>query len=93
MKQALLQLSIEQLEAIHNYLQENPVYDRYEQPVEMDDLDVNENGDIGYCYSWKVRSECNESTGYNTVNEMYDEQYNILLTKHQLDKLIKEKHA
>lgn len=91
MKQILRTLTIEQIEAVQNYLEQNPAWDRYEQPVEMDDLDMDVDGNIQYCYSWKTRSECNDSTGFNTVTEMYDEQYITLLTKEQLEAEVKSR--
>lgn len=91
MKQILRNLSIEQIEAVQNHLEQNPAWDRYEQPIEMDDLDMDVDGNIKYCYSWKTRSEGGDSTGFNTVTEMYDEQYVTLLTKEQLEAEVKSR--
>jgi len=91
MKQILRTLTIEQIEAVQNYLEQNPAWDRYEQPIEMDDLDMDVDGNIQYCYSWKTCIDCDDCTGFNTVTEMYDEQYITLLTKEQLEAEVKSR--
>lgn len=78
-------LTIEQAEALNEYLENNPCYDRYDQPIEIDDLDINSFGDIVYAYSWKTREVGGDaSVGFNSIIETYDEQYVTLITREQL---------
>lgn len=91
MKQAIKNLPIETVEIINQFLEEHPAYDRYEQPVEMDDLDIDEDGNIVYCYRWKTRTHIEEGHGFHTLVENYDEEYAFLLTKEQLEELKKQK--
>ncbi len=81
-------LSIEEVEAINNYLETNPQYDGYDQPVEMDDLDVDGEGNIVYAYRWKTRSYTEEGHGFHTITENYDEEYQTLLQADKLRQLV-----
>jgi len=85
MKQIIRTLTIAEIEALHSYLEQNPAYDVFENQITMDDLELDDEKNILYPYSWKTMSETNDSTGYNTVTEHYDIKYVLLLTKEQLD--------
>lgn len=91
MIQAFRNLKIEEIEAVNEYLESNPQYDRYDQPIEMDDLDMNGDGDIVYAYSWKTRAYTEEGHGIHHMVENYDEQYVTLLTKEQLENEVKSR--
>lgn len=91
MKPAIKNLPIETVEIINQYLEDYPTYNLYDQPIEMDDLDVSGDGDIIYCYRWETRYSTEEGHGLYKTPENYNEEYVFLLTSNQLKDLIKIK--
>lgn len=89
MNYSLKNLTIEEIESLHEYLEHNPAYDMFGEEVTMDDLEVNTEMDIIYPFSWLESSESNDSTGHNMVSERFGTKYAMLITKKQLDAEVK----
>jgi hypothetical protein len=84
----LKQLSIEKVEVINEYLINNPKFNYIGQPIEMDDLDINKDGDIVYPYKSKIRTYTEEGHGIHTMTETYDVEFETLLTGIELTKIL-----
>ena len=66
-----------------DYLDENPATDYSDTQIELNDLYLDDRGNIVYLYSARVKSYFDKDS-YQTTNETTDEKYVILLTRDQI---------
>ncbi len=77
------------VETIQDYLDNNPTTDLFDKDIELDDLVLDNAGNVAYLFSYKNTSYCDAETGYNTVHETSNEKYAILIEREHLKELIK----
>lgn len=78
--------------AISDYISAHPVKDDYEMDIEEDHFQQDEKGNIYFLKSYKYTSECNDSTGYNTIHETSDEKYEQYLSAEERAELTRKEY-
>lgn len=74
------------IEKVEGYLFHNPATDFVDENVTMDDLYLDEKGNIVYLYSYKNTSYFDKDS-YQTTYETSDEKYAILISREQIKQL------
>lgn len=75
------------VEKVESYLSHNPATADYSnEPITLDDLYLNDQGNIVYLYSAKVKSYFDKDS-YQTTYETTDEKYAILISREQIKTL------
>lgn len=87
----LKKLSIAEAEAVHNYFDHHQPKDLYDNHVDIDELEIDDEGDIVYPYAWETYLEegADGNNGYNSQYGSRNVQYETLLTKQELESIIK----
>lgn len=74
------------IEKVENHLTHNPATDWLDEPITMDDLYLDDNGDIVYLYSCKIHHHFDKDS-YQTTYETSDEKYALFITRDQIKTL------
>ena len=75
------------IEKVESYLYHNPATPDYtNDPITVDDLYLDEKGNIVYLYSAKIKSYFDKDS-YQTTYETTDEKYAILISREQIKQL------
>jgi len=74
------------VEKVEDYLLHNPTTDYADEKITLDDLYLNDQGNIVYLYSAKVKSYFDKDS-YQTTYETTDEKYAILISREQIKQL------
>lgn len=74
------------IEKVEGYLFHNPATDFVDENVTMNDLYLDDKGNIVYLYSWRSESYFDKDS-YQTIYETSDEKYAILISREQIKQL------
>jgi len=87
----LKNLTEEEIETLEVMLEVTPVFDFRGERIELSDLEVSVGGDIIYLYSYDVTEVGNDdASGYNSILEYSNEEYQILVTAKKLKELVEK---
>ena len=74
------------IEKVESYLFHNPATNFVDDSVTIDDLYLDDKGNIVYLYSWRSESHFDKDS-YQTTYETTNEKYAILISRNQIKQL------
>lgn len=81
-------LSEDEIEVLETFINENPQFDDADEKIQLDDLQIDSDGNIEYLYTCDAKVYFDEDSKQSTT-EYTNHKYVILMTKKQLEESVK----